>query len=188
MVKRSAISVKEMEQTRIARFDGLSLRPSMRKHAMPQEIADLVFSRKLFPVLSRSEADHDSLAPIAGAGGGFRAGYAVCDPGTGPGLHRHARTFETFTVMQGKFEFFWGEAGEKSIVLDRFDVVSIPPGEMREFRNIAAEDGILQVIVSGDCDDWNDVTFPASTRTKIAAADPDFVDFFENDVGIHFEN
>jgi quercetin dioxygenase-like cupin family protein len=33
---------------------------------------------------------------------------AVCPPGTGPGLHTHHQTCETFTVLPGSFCFTWG--------------------------------------------------------------------------------
>jgi quercetin dioxygenase-like cupin family protein len=43
----------------------------------------------------------------------------------------------------------WGDAGQNEVTLEPFDVVSVPPGIMRGFRNDGDEHAILMAIVGG---------------------------------------
>lgn len=173
---------------RIARFAQLRLVASQASHDLPQDVADLIWSRQLLPVIARVDAvdgPFGTEAPIVGAGD-MSMTYAVCPPNTGPTLHAHRRTFETFTVMRGRFEFSAGDQGEEKVVLEPLDVVSVPPGVHRAFRNISEESGILQVIVTGGVHDQDDIYFPAATAAQIAAKNPKYVDYFKK-IGLHFE-
>ena len=97
---------KEMEN-RIARFGKLEVLESQKQSDLPQEVMDLIYSRELMPVITLGD-DPDSpfgnLAPITDAAG-ITITYAICPSGTCPSLHSHHKTYETFTVMQGNFEF-----------------------------------------------------------------------------------
>ena len=53
---------------------------------------------------------------------------AKCPPNQGPGLHNHQATFETFTVLKGKFLIAWNDDGSEEIILNELDTISIPPG------------------------------------------------------------
>ena len=105
--------------------------------------------------------------------------HAVCPPGTGPSLHAHRNTYETFTVLSGRFEVFWNDDGSECVELDQFDTISVPPGVCRGFRNIDDGDGILQVIISGGVHDMNDIDFPKATADQLAAFGNDVVEQFE---------
>lgn len=171
----------EMERTRIARFAKLGVIEAMSGHDIPQNVADLIWSRKLMPVIALGDGAKSAFgptAPIIGAGG-MTVTYAVCPAGTGPTLHKHHKTYETFTVMKGRFEFTWGDAGEERAELGPFDAVSMPPGLNRAFRNISDEEGILQVIITGGVHDMEDIAFPAATRDQIAQSGPQYVDYFK---------
>jgi mannose-6-phosphate isomerase-like protein (cupin superfamily) len=72
---------------------------------------------------------------------------AECEPGNGPGLHRHLNTVENFMCLSGRFEIAWGDAGEHSLVLEPLDMISVPRGENRRFRNISNETGRLLVLI-----------------------------------------
>ena len=45
--------------------------------------------------------------------------------------------------------FIWGDEGEYETVIDQFDVVSVPPGVMRGFRNEGDEHGFIMAILGG---------------------------------------
>lgn len=154
---------------RIARFDQLTEIAAQRDHDVPQAVADLIWSRRLLPVLTRADdapGPFGTKAPIKGAGD-MSITLAACPPGTGPSLHTHRRTFETFTVLKGLFEFAVGEDGEFRETLRPFDTISVPPGLARAFRNIGDEDGLLQVIITGGVHDVDDITFPSATARAI---------------------
>lgn len=174
---------------RIARFDHLEVVASQAGHGLPQDVADLIWARKLLPVVTRADAaggPFGAKAPIVGAGD-MSITYAVTPPGTGPTLHAHRKTFETFTVMRGRFEFSVGDEGEEKVVLEPLDVVSVPPGVHRAFKNVSDEEGVLQVIITGGVHDQDDVFFPATTAARIADKDPKYLDYFKS-IGLHFEN
>lgn len=122
------LSKNEIEQ-RVARFTQLNVLNSQKGHDIPQQVADLIWSRKLLPVLAREEVEPSpfgNIAPILGAGD-LSITYAVCPAGTGPSLHAHRQTWETFTVLKGRFEFSVGSTGQEKVVLEPFDTFSVPP-------------------------------------------------------------
>lgn len=95
---------------RIARFDELEVLETQRQADIPQDVMDLIYSRKLMPVITLGDdpnSPFENLAPITGAAG-ITITYAVCPPSTGPSLHSHHRTYETFTIVKDRFEFLWG--------------------------------------------------------------------------------
>jgi len=170
------ISMDEM-QTRIARFQGLTPIANQRDPSVPQSARDIIYARKLLPVIGREEGDTAiaSDAPISGAGG-ITMTLAVCPPNQGPGLHAHKKTFETFTVLKGRFEFRWGDEGENAVELDAFDVLSVPPGVARAFKNVSDEEGVLQVVISGGVHDMNDIHMPQVETEKLYKAAPEFAE------------
>ena len=40
---------------------------------------------------------------------GVEIGIVRCPPQTGPGLHNHQRTYETFICLDGEFDVMWSE-------------------------------------------------------------------------------
>lgn len=176
---------------RVSRFAELDVIDAQRGIPLPQHVADLIYSRKLMPVVTRDDNVPNPLgnqAPIRGAGD-IAITYAVCPPGTGPTFHSHRKTYETFTVMQGRFEFqAYDAVGETptTFVLDRFDTLSVPPGVYRGFRCVSDEEGMLQVIITGGAHDASDIYFPAATARRIAAEDPAHLEYFKAK-GLFFE-
>ena len=177
---------------RVARFSKLDVLQPQRRATVPQTAADLIWSRRLLPVLTREDAEPGPFgteAPIRGAGD-LTITYAECPPDTGPGLHAHRATFETFTVLQGRFCFVVADADDEDrgieIILDRFDALSVPPGFYRGFRNISGDLGLLQVIITGGVHDRNDILFPASIAREIEEAGEGCLQQFR-DMGLQFE-
>lgn len=169
-MKTIEISQEEMA-SRISRFKHLKPLPIQQDPEIPQEAKDLVYARSLMSVIGlETEADTpiNSLAPIIGAGG-MTMTHAICPPGQGPSLHAHHKTYETFTVLKGRFEFSWNDDGGASVVLEPFDTISIPPKVNRRFRNVGAEDGILQVLITGGVHDMTDIDIAPSVADKLDA-------------------
>lgn len=165
-MKTIRISKPEM-QKRIARFRELKPLP-IQQSDLPVAARDVVYARKLLSVIGLEDASTpiNAGAPIRGAAG-MTMTLAVCPPGQGPGLHAHRQTYETFTVLKGRFEVAWNDDGSESEVLELFDTVSFPPGVCRAFRNIGEEEGILQVIITGGVHDMADIDFSRAARQSI---------------------
>src|SRR5438477_1734184 len=167
-MKTIHVSGSEM-QKRIARFRDLQPLP-IQQSDIPLAARDVVYSRKLLSVIGLEGAATpiNVGAPICGAAG-MTMTLAVCPPGQGPGLHAHRQTYETFTVLKGRFEVTWNDDGSGRQVLELFDTVSFPPGVCRAFRNIGDGEGILQVIITGGVHDMTDIDFSRDAKEKIEA-------------------
>jgi quercetin dioxygenase-like cupin family protein len=178
-MKTIQISLDEM-QKRIARFRSLKPLP-IQNPSIPEKARDVIYSRKLLSVIGleqNAQTPINAEAPIRGAAG-MTLTLAVCPPGQGPGLHSHRQTYETFTVMKGRFEVSWNDDGSGRAVLELWDTVSFPPGVCRAFRNIGDEEGILQVIITGGVHDMTDIAFSAKAKQEIEAVRPGLAAEFE---------
>src|SRR5687767_913956 len=183
-MKTITISKADM-QKRIARFGALKPLP-IQQGDIPLAARDVVYSRKLLSVigLESNSTPINAGAPIVGAAG-MTMTLAVCPPGQGPGLHSHRQTYETFTVMKGRFEVRWNDDGSGSAILELYDTVSFPPGVCRSFRNVGDEEGILQVIITGGVHDMTDIDFSEKAKEEIEAVRPGLAAEFEK-VGFTF--
>ncbi|HYF58078.1 MAG TPA: cupin domain-containing protein [Burkholderiaceae bacterium] len=85
-------------------------------------------------------------APIAAEH--FHMNLVRCDPGRSAPLHSHL-TQEVFVALTGRWEVFWGPEGARSLVLEPWDTVSIPPGVSRGFRNVGDAPAVLMGIAGG---------------------------------------
>lgn len=176
-MKTNTISGRDMEK-RISRFKQLKPLP-IQNESIPEKARDVVYARKLLSVIGLEEKTPiNSGAPIVGAAG-MTMTLAVCPPGQGPGLHNHVQTYETFTVLKGRFEVSWNDDGSGRAVLDPFDTISLPPGVCRAFRNVGTEEGILQVIITGGVHDMSDIAFTPKARQDIEAVQAGLAAKFE---------
>jgi len=103
-------------------------------------------------------------APLAAEG--FHMSIVRCDPGKAAPLHNHL-TQEVFVALTGRWEVFWGPAGERKLVLEPYDTVSIPPGVSRGFRNVASEASYLIGMASGR--DPGNINWPEPVRAAARA-------------------
>jgi quercetin dioxygenase-like cupin family protein len=166
-MKTISLSQADM-QRRIARFKALKPLP-IQNPSIPEKARDVVYARKLLSVIGlETRTPINAEAPITGAAG-MTMTLAVCPPGQGPGLHSHRQTYETFTVLKGRFEVTWNDDGSGRAELELYDTVSFPPGVCRAFRNIGAEEGILQVVITGGVHDMTDIDFSENARKDIEA-------------------
>ncbi|MDX3905749.1 MAG: hypothetical protein QHC78_08690 [Pigmentiphaga sp.] len=143
------LSPEEMEK-RVARFDSLKYPPN-RYHdsQLPGN------KRKNYLVVGRgliAEGATDPMSAIP-VDEGFQLSYIKAEPGNGPSLHNHD-TNETFTCLEGKWKVIWGRNAEHSVVLEKYDVCSVPPFVPRRFECVEPEpgktEGLLQAIQPGN--------------------------------------
>ncbi len=136
-------------------------------------------------VLEKTDSPFGNLAPVYGAAG-MTMFISVCPPGQGPALHAHVKTFETFTVLEGKFEFYVGDRGEETVVLNKWDSFSCPPGWCRGFRNVDTRDSVLQTVITGGVHDRNDIGLPPMVAEQLEAIGPGVLDEFKK-IGLAFD-
>ena len=182
-VQMTAAEVRE----RTARFDNLQAMSTLKDNpVVPQAAKDIFLARKIMPiVLEQTQNAFGNAAAIFGAAG-LTMNISVCPPGQGPGLHAHHRTFETFIVLDGTFEFTVNDAGDQKVVLDRWDTFSVPPGVCRAFRNVGDREGTMLTVITGGVHDRNDISLPPSIGAAIDAYGPGVLDEVKN-IGLTFD-
>ncbi len=157
----------EQMQARVARFDKLQTyqRQNFEARNIPPGAVEKVTARRVYPVMAPADYQGRSAgAPVKGPRG-LIVSIAECEPGNGPGLHRHLNTVENFLCLSGRFEIAWGDQGEHTLVLEPLDMISVPRGENRSFRNISSELGRLLVMIVPETDEQID---PISYSTHLA--------------------
>ncbi|MBX3635528.1 MAG: cupin domain-containing protein [Rubrivivax sp.] len=98
---------------------------------------------------------------------GFHLNLVHCAPGKSAPLHSHL-TQEVFVALTGTWEVFWGPEGTRSLRLQPWDVISIPPGLSRGFRNVGSEAAWLMGMASGQ--DPGRIDWPEPVRAAARAA------------------
>lgn len=143
------LSEEEM-QKRVARFTTLKYPPN-RYHdsQLPGN------KRKNYLVVGRgliAEGATDPM-PAIPIEEGFQLSYIKAEPGNGPSLHNHD-TNETFICLEGRWKIIWGKNADKSVILEKYDVCSVPPYVPRRFECVepapGKKEGLLQAIQPGD--------------------------------------
>jgi len=136
-------------------------------------------------VLEKTASPFGHGAPIYGAAG-LSMWVSICPPGQGPCLHAHHRTYETFIVLEGSFEFRLNDTGDLKVVLNKWDALSCPPGQCRGFRNIADKDSVILTVITGGVQDRNDVSLPPSAAEELDRIGPGVLAAFEK-TGLTFD-
>jgi uncharacterized RmlC-like cupin family protein len=147
-VTTQSLDPKAME-ARVARFNKLQTyqTQNLAAQGIPPGAMEKITARKVYPVMAPADYQGRSAgAPVKGPRG-LIVSIAECEPGNGPGLHRHLNTVENFMCLSGRFEIAWGDHGEHTLVLDPLDMISVPRGENRSFRNVSGETGRLLVMI-----------------------------------------
>ena len=104
--------------------------------------------REIYNVIGRGVTEDAALKSAITDVENFNMTLVKASPGKGAALHFHP-TVEVFMPLSGKWAVYWGDNGEEEVVLERWDVISVPPGVMRGFRNAGTEDGYLLAILGG---------------------------------------
>src|SRR3984885_8160306 len=165
------LSPEAMEK-RVARFSKLQSYQTQNfdAHGIPPGAVEKITARKVFPVMAPADYQGRSAgAPVKGPRG-LIVTIAECEAGNGPGLHRHLNTVENFMCLTGRFEIAWGDNGEHKLVLDPLDMISVPRGENRSFRNVSNEPGRLLVMIVPETDEQVDpISYAPSLAKEIEA-------------------
>src|ERR1700731_318522 len=156
---------------RVARFEKLETyqRQNFETHNIPPGAVEKVAARRVYPVMAPPDYQGRSAgAPVKGPRG-LIVSIAECEAGNGPGLHRHLNTVENFMCLTGRFEIAWGDDGEHSTVLEPLDMISVPRGENRRFRNVSDVTGRLLVMIVPETDEQVDpISYAPSLAKEIA--------------------
>jgi mannose-6-phosphate isomerase-like protein (cupin superfamily) len=170
-----SVSVAEMERHNLARLGAM-------------KGSDLAFLDQRLPGYRREiinvigmgvveNTEDPALKPkIAAPAHGFAVTYVRHAPkGHGAALHRHP-TEEVFIAVRGAWEVFWleGEA-ERRITLEPGDIVNVPIGVYRGFRNAGDDPEATLIAVVGGPDpgkvDWHPSVIEAARRTGLSVDD-----------------
>jgi uncharacterized RmlC-like cupin family protein len=136
------VSMDEM-RSRIATFRELS--PSQRPlvdAVLPQ------YQREIYPIIGGGVLEDPNTRPPITAVEGFHLSIVKCGPKKGTGLHNH-KTVEVFMPLTGQWSVQWGDQGENELTLGQYDVISVPVGVLRGFRNESDQEALLLAIVGG---------------------------------------
>ena len=166
-MKSKSLTPEQMD-FRVARFKKLETyqRQNFETHNIPPGAVEKVAARRVYPVMVPPDYQGRSAgAPVKGPRG-LIVSIAECEPGNGPGLHRHLNTVENFLCLSGRFEIAWGDQGEHTLVLEPLDLVSVPVGENRSFRNISNELGRLLVMIVPETNEQVDPVLFAPSLAK----------------------
>jgi len=161
----------EAMEKRVARFNKLQTyqQQNFATHGIPAGAVEKITARKVYPVMAPADYQGRSAgAPVKGPRG-LIVSIAECEAGNGPGLHRHLNTVENFMCLTGRFEIAWGDDGEHSTVLEPLDMISVPRGENRRFRNVSDVTGRLLVMIVPETDEQVDpISYAPSLAKEIA--------------------
>jgi quercetin dioxygenase-like cupin family protein len=165
------ISREAMERGHVARA----------KHARGTDIAFLdqripAYEREIINMVGMGVTENPALAPHVKAGAeGFSVTYVRAPKGCGAALHRHA-TEEVFIPVKGRWQVFWLEGdAERTVDLDEGDVVNVPIGIYRGFRNLSSDpDALFMAIVGGPDSgkvDWHPSVVTEARKTGLSVDD-----------------
>lgn len=106
------------------------------------------YNREIFNIIGRGVTEDPRLKPSIEDNRDFNLTMMKSDPGKGSSQHDHP-TIECLIPLTGKWAITLGENGEEAIILEQFDVFSVPPGVMRGVRNIGTEPAYILAILGG---------------------------------------
>lgn len=105
---------------------------------------------------------------------GFNLGMIQAEHGNGAALHAH-ETEEVFMPLIGPWAVIWmTDDGEKEIVLQPFDSISVPIGVYRGFRYVGEGKGTLLTLIGGpDAGrvEWHPSVTEAAAETGLSRDD-----------------
>ena len=117
-------------------------------------------------------ADDPALRPnIPLPAHGFNLGMIQAEHGNGAALHAH-KTEEVFKPLVVAWAIIWlTDEGEKEIVLEPFDTISVPIGIYRGFRYVGDGQGTLLTLIGGpDAGrvEWHPSVIAAAAETGLS--------------------
>lgn len=159
-------SVAEMEQN-VARFKA---QKSTAKAFIDTRIPG--HEREIYSIIGGGVLEDPDLQPGIPAQE-FHLAIIKAEAGKGAALHSHL-TQEVFMPLSGRWSVCWGPTGDKAVILEPYDVISVPIHVMRGFRNVGAETALLLAIVGGH--DPGKVGWPEKMKAMARAAGIELMD------------
>jgi len=169
-----AVSVAKMESDHTARLDRVKGSDiaflDQKIRAYRREIINIIGMG-----VTENVKDPDLAPKIKAPAHGFTVTYVRARNGCGAALHRHP-TDEVFLTLKGRWEVYWLEGdGERKITLDPGDIVNVPIGVYRGFRNASDDpDSTLIAIVGGPDPgkvDWHPSVINEARKTGLSVDD-----------------
>ncbi len=137
---------------RVTRFEKLVpyKKDLQRTDGLPPEATEKLSAGNVFPlIVPMGHSGRSRTAPVYGNQGLYIA-IAECRCGDdGPPPHVHSETQESFYVLDGSFEMYSGFDNESMVQAWPNDLIAMPKGIMRAFRNTADKPARLLVIIQG---------------------------------------
>ena len=169
------VSVEEMERRNVARLGAMK---GSDLAFLDQRIPG--YQREIINIIGMGvveNLDDPDLRPkIAAPAHGFAVTYVRHTPkGHGAALHRHP-TEEVFIAAKGPWEVFWLEGEvERTVTLQPGDIVNVPIGIYRGFRNAGDDPEATLIAVVGGPDtgkvDWHPSVIEAARQTGLSVDD-----------------
>lgn len=106
------------------------------------------YQRQIFNIIGSSVTEDPTMSVPIRAVEGFHISIIKAESKKGTGLHQH-KTVEVFMPLTGQWSVQWGDTGDE-LTLNQWDVISVPTGIMRGFRNEGPDTAFMLSIVGGD--------------------------------------
>src|ERR1700747_3122349 len=169
------VSPASMEQNNVARLDTLE---GSELAFLDQRVPG--YQREIINIIGmgvvENMSDPDLKPKIQAPAHGFAVTYVRNTPkGHGAALHRHP-TEEVFIALKGPWEVFWLEGEtERKITLQPGDIVNVPIGIYRGFRNASEDPEATLIALVGGPDpgkvDWHPSVIEAARKTGLSVDD-----------------
>ena len=162
------VTPEQMEH-RIARWDKREVIPIQK--VLPAELNRELIADQVFGVVTSNTANDPQnffdTAPIQSGISGMAVSIVSCPAQQGPGNHVHQFTYENFMPLAGRWRIYWGDQSEHHVDLEQWDMVSVPPGTMRRFKNISEQRAQMLVLAYGEGKLDNDIYIPPEEFTRL---------------------
>ena len=170
-MKTKTVTPEEFEKC-VARFSKVTPQKhdAAAQTGIPVEASEMVAAKEIRyymgPAGSSTAVSGGTMPAVEGFPG-MSVYLVACPPGNGPMLHAHMHTLESFFCVDGRFEITYGDHGENAIVLEPRDMVAVPPGVTRKFKNVSDQDAHLLVMIQGDPNQMGDILYTPDIGEEI---------------------
>ncbi len=146
------VSVADMERL-VARFSDMKgAKLAYMDQRIPgheREIVNVIGLETMEASIIENKRDPSTAPMIPAPAHGFTVQVAHAEHGGGAALHSH-ETEEVFMPMVGPWSIFWMEGNEeREVILEPFDVISVPTVIYRGFRYVGEGRGSLLALIGG---------------------------------------
>lgn len=187
-MKSRQVSKQEMLDKHVVRFKDIPATGAGSKSeggAIPRGVYEKLAAKTAYVVTAPGD-DNSPWDAAKVHTPGYVSIIADCEPGHGPSLHMHDKTWETFMALTGRWAMQWGDEGEHEVILEPYDTLAYPPGVCRTFRNISDENAYILVLISGGVHDMDDLSFRPELGDVIAEEFGEDVRLHTEEIGFRF--